>query len=159
MIKLCVKKISDVEVSIFERLVLTDLSWDEIDYFSEVLTWLFDFMAYEVDSEVESYVLFEVFQAYGDTVQMKIIFYTDRHEYIIKAVPPQVGDENGYLGGNVLNRKSHAGEDWIRGNDLFDGDYNYETWLGIMGDIVTYELEQLSEYEPEKAVEFEENIK
>jgi hypothetical protein len=70
--------------------------------------------------------------------------YTNQFKYhIIASDRP---DDEGYLGCQVSARKSRAGEDWIRGNDLPDGDFNEDTWRKILYSIINYELEILSKY-------------
>uniref|UniRef100_A0A6M3K5Y7 Uncharacterized protein n=1 Tax=viral metagenome TaxID=1070528 RepID=A0A6M3K5Y7_9ZZZZ len=65
--------------------------------------------------------------------------YTDGHVYSIKATPV-------FLGCTASTRKARPGEDWTRGNDLADGEFNEETWLKILKDIVSYELKSISNY-------------
>lgn len=71
---------------------------------------------------------------------MKIRFFTNTHEYNISARYPSDGDLRGYLGCIATTRKSRAGEDLCRGNDLPDGPYCEKTWKMILGAIVGYEL-------------------
>jgi len=70
--------------------------------------------------------------------------YTNQFKYhIIASDRP---NDEGYLGCQVVARKSRAGEDWIRGNDLPDGEFNKDTWKQILYSIINYELEILSKY-------------
>lgn len=62
-----------------------------------------------------------------------LTLYTETHKYHIRFT------------GEAMNctasvRKPRAGEDWIRGNDLHDGDFCWETFQLILSDIVSYEL-------------------
>jgi hypothetical protein len=87
------------------------------------------------------------------TIRVRI--YTDVHCFAISARPtgylPQAHPRdlcggkqvNSYLGCIASARKPRAGEDHGRGNDLCDGPLNEETWIGILGDIVSYEMVQL----------------
>ena len=54
--------------------------------------------------------------------------------------------DEGYLGCQVNCRKSRAGEDWVRGNDLPDGKFNKATWDSIVKAIIRYEIVELSKY-------------
>jgi len=74
----------------------------------------------------------------------KICFYTEKHQYIIKAVDRTKDD--GYLGCVVQCRKPRPGEDWLRGNDLPDGKFNKATWDLILKAIISYEIVKLSDY-------------
>ena len=58
--------------------------------------------------------------------------YTPTHLYSIVA-------HSGYLGCTFSNRRPNPGEDWTRGNDLADGDFNIKTWNEIISDIVSNE--------------------
>ena len=48
--------------------------------------------------------------------------------------------EGGYLGCIASQRTPRPGETHSRGNDLFDGPFNHDTWTRILADIVSYEL-------------------
>lgn len=78
-------------------------------------------------------------------VHRKLCFYTDNHCYTITAIERPAGKS--YLGCGVLTRKSRAGEDWVRGNDLPDGDFTQQTWTRILNAIICYELEKLSTFQ------------
>lgn len=69
---------------------------------------------------------------------IRIVIYTDVHSFAISCGPGSSGQ--GYLGCIGNTRKPRAGEDWTRGNDLRDGPLSEETWFGILGDIISYEL-------------------
>ena len=60
-------------------------------------------------------------------------FRTVENEYSIIAIPPQGGRQRGYMGGV-------AGVIGGGGRDLFDGPFTLGTWLGIMEDVVAFEL-------------------
>jgi len=68
--------------------------------------------------------------------------YTATNRYSITATFR--GDNNkNYLGCTASSRKSRAGEDWTRGNDLPDGDLSERTWQRILAGIVRYELQTI----------------
>jgi len=75
----------------------------------------------------------------------ELCFYTDENCYFIHALV-RLDDGENYIGCQVNARKTRAGEDWTRGNDLPDGPFNKETWNKIVYAIVNYELVKLTEY-------------
>lgn len=74
----------------------------------------------------------------------EVCIYTHKFKYHIIACDRT--DDDGYLGCQVSARKARAGEDWIRGNDLPDGDFNETTWKKILNAILNYELVILSKF-------------
>ena len=76
-----------------------------------------------------------------------LCFYTQDHQYFINAIERYTDDKKSYLGCQVSARKTRAGEDWIRGNDLPDGEFNKKTWDRIIYAIVSYELVKLSPFQ------------
>ena len=68
----------------------------------------------------------------------RLYLWTSRNRYSISFHP---SDSGGYLGCIAVSRIWRAGEDWNRGNDLADGNFNEGTWRKIISDIVSYELE------------------
>lgn len=50
-----------------------------------------------------------------------------------------------YLGCVGTRRTSYAGETWLRGNDLPDGPFSFETFQQIMQGILAYEWVELAE--------------
>ena len=72
--------------------------------------------------------------------------YTNDHFYAITAVVKAGGGT--YLGCVASARKPRAGEEHTRGNDLPDGEFNYDTWLRIVHAIVGYELVPLKRSNP-----------
>lgn len=80
-----------------------------------------------------------------EEVKRRFCFYTDEHKYFIVAVERSIG--RSYLGCQVSTRKMRAGEDWVRGNDLPDGEFTKKTWDDIIGAIVRYEVVKLSKYQ------------
>jgi len=85
----------------------------------------------------------------GDGVSevRSVCFYTEEHQYIIKAIERFDGDKKSYLGCQVSSRKPRAGEDWTRGNDLPDGPFERKTWDSILNAIVCYEVVKLSQFQ------------
>ena len=70
------------------------------------------------------------------------IFCTDNYTYHLHATPT-------YLGCGAKSRRTRAGEDWHRGNDLPDGPFNRDTWEAIEDACLSYELVKLEPaYEP-----------
>lgn len=65
-------------------------------------------------------------------------FYTHNNQYCITA--KKYSDGHTYLGCTVSSRKSLAGEDWTRGHDMPDGEFNRETWKKIKNAIIQNEL-------------------
>lgn len=65
--------------------------------------------------------------------------YTDINEYRIRAVE-SAHKPNGYLGCTSSARKTRAGETQHRGSDLADGQLDYDTWIRIIMDILSYEM-------------------
>ena len=74
-----------------------------------------------------------------DPVRFRVTFFTEEHRYSISAVP-SVDGYPGYLGCVSTVRKPKVGESWNRGNDLADGPYGFDTWVKILGDIVSNEI-------------------
>jgi len=79
--------------------------------------------------------------------QRTLCFYTEEHQYFINAIERHNGINKSYLGCQVNARKSRAGEDWVRGNDLPDGEFNKKTWDRIIYAIVCYEVVKLSPFQ------------
>lgn len=80
-------------------------------------------------------------------VGVRLCIYTDTNRYAITATDPVPAGaredqpaQSGYLGCIATNRKSRAGEEWHRGNDLADGPLEESTWRTILADIVAYEV-------------------
>ena len=70
-----------------------------------------------------------------------VCFYTDNNCYHITACD---SNDSSYLGCSSSRRKPRAGEDRTRGSDLADGPLTKKTWHKILGDIVSYEMVDLS---------------
>ena len=82
-----------------------------------------------------------------EEVKRDFCFYTKDHQYFITSIERKDGDKHDYLGCQVSARKARAGEDWIRGNDLPDGEFNKKTWDRIIYAIVSYEMVKLSNFQ------------
>lgn len=83
----------------------------------------------------------------NEETQRSLCFYTEEHVYYINAIDRFHATKGSYLGCQVNSRKSRPGEDWIRGNDLPDGEFNKKTWDRIIYAIVSYELVKLSPFQ------------
>lgn len=81
--------------------------------------------------------------------QAEFWFYTDTNEYKIYAVEESNSTE-GYLGGSFHSRKERPAEDWHRGNDLADGPLTEETWLRILRDVLSCELQDITSKDQDK---------
>jgi len=92
---------------------------------------------------------FQEINGQGDDkkVTRNFCFYTEEYQYFITAIERFDEDKDNYLGCQVSARKSRAGEDWLRGNDLPDGPFTKKTWDRIIYSIVSYELVKLSEFQ------------
>lgn len=84
-----------------------------------------------------------------DSFTKEFIFYTDEYKYKVYAVDRK---DKGYLGCQVSARKSRAGEDWTRGNDLPDGPFSVKTWYMILNAIINYELVELSKFQKPESI-------
>lgn len=80
--------------------------------------------------------------------ERKRVIETDEKGKVLVNADVPVND--GYLGCIGQVRKSRAGEDWNRGNDLADGNYSQETWQEIKDDILAYELVKVVRNSPDK---------
>ena len=76
--------------------------------------------------------------------RVSIHFYTDNYLYAIAATDKK-GEEKDYLGCTYGCRKARTGEDWARGGDLPDGEFNKETWEKIKNSIIKNELVKIEE--------------
>lgn len=74
-----------------------------------------------------------------DREGVKLHLFTERHHYAI-VMEPASGGEKSYLGCVMSNRAPWPGEKHTRGGDLADGEFNDETLLRIMADILSKEL-------------------
>jgi len=101
-------------------------------WFSDLDDWLTNLGKFTAANDIE-YLERDT----PDIIRYRI--YTDNNRYTIMACRPFPG-KKGYLGCIASNRKTRAGEDWHRGNDLADGFYHPDTWHEILADIVSYEL-------------------
>ena len=84
-------------------------------------------------------------KGYGDgdyEIRVEYKLYTNEHVYAISAVEtPDISRT--YLGCIMGRRKSNPGERHTRGRDLSDGKLTDETWMSIMGDIISIEMQEL----------------
>jgi len=99
---------------------------------------------------LQDFVMLQEIQNDENTKTLKSTFYTENHQYFIVGVDKI--NEDGYLGCQVTCRKTRAGEDWFRGNDLPDGKFNKQTWDLILQSIICYEIVILSTHTRPKEV-------
>lgn len=85
----------------------------------------------------------QIFIDKKDTKRHFMYIFTDEHCYSISAYAPTDKNPRGYLGCIATCRKPRVGEWWTRGSDLADGPYSKETFIKIMGDIISYELKTI----------------
>ena len=71
----------------------------------------------------------------------RIFLYTATNRYSIVAKTREGGSN--YLGCIAQSRKARTGEDWVRGNDLPDGNLSWKTWQQILLSILRYELQTI----------------
>jgi len=81
---------------------------------------------------------------YEECFYKELSFYTSEYKYKIYAIDRPEND--GHLSCQVTARKSRAGEDWIRGNELIEGSFTKNTWNKILNSIINYELIELSKF-------------
>lgn len=105
--------------------------------FPGLCEWLKDLSRYR---KLEDWLFVSDYKNTDKEISIGLQFYTKDHCYFLRAVLPRKGYADGYLGCISQTRKSRAGEDWQRGNDLSDGSYSKETWQWIKNDILSYEL-------------------
>lgn len=114
---------------------------------AQLNSWFEEFTPYSNEKEfVKSRFLIRELsepEKYESDTVYKCQFYTRNHEYVILAHLNREGKRN-RLSGGINNRLQRAGEDWVRGNDLADGDFNQETWNKIKNEIMHKEIVKIS---------------
>lgn len=95
------------------------------------------------DQTVENFCLDYGYIFKLDEHTRRFIFFTDKHEYSIRA---KIEPGNTYLGCISKNRTPSPGEFWLRGNDLPDGDMTEDTANKIKQAIIRNECQLLSSY-------------
>lgn len=87
------------------------------------------------------------FRYVSDNPSMWVRFYSDSYVYAISVhSKPDKPIEEWYLGAYVSTRYHRPTEDWVRGNDLPDGDFTESTWRSIVSAFAGYQLLDISEY-------------
>ena len=76
--------------------------------------------------------------------QIDIKLFTKDYYYIISANWKEYTPQ--YLGCIINSRKARAGEDWMRGDDMWDGHFCRETWNKIKDDIISREMKGIAKY-------------
>lgn len=84
-------------------------------------------------TEIETYVC-----------QINFKLFTENNYYVISANWKEYTPN--YLGCIVESRKSRAGENWSRGDDMHDGHFCRETWNKIKDDIIGREMKGVAKY-------------
>lgn len=108
----------------------------------ELNKWLTDLV---FPGKIENFIYeLESHHVPGVEQSLKVCFHTEEHQYFITGIDRTIDD--GYLSCQVNCRKTRAGEDWIRGNDLPDGKFNKATWDRILRAVINYELVKLSRF-------------
>lgn len=102
---------------------------------SKFYSWLREISPY---GQMEKHVLFDYRDKGEEVINAKI--YTKNHVYSISAHL-----DGGYLGCIARTTFHRPGEDWVRGNDLPDGDFSQETWNSIKTAIIKYELQEIND--------------
>lgn len=83
----------------------------------------------------------------GGDPSMSVRFYSDSYVYSVSVhSKPDKPIEEWYLGAYVSTRCHRPTEDWVRGNDLPDGDFTRYTWRSIVSAFAGYQLLDISEY-------------
>jgi len=118
----CDKKTSEKLLNVRDQL---------IGYLREIVRW----------DSLEKFVLWREI----DKNKVRAKLFTKDNCYSIVAIGKDRPEKGSYMGCQVSIRKPRAGEDWIRGNDLADGDFSHETWEKIKNDIIAFELVRVSQ--------------
>lgn len=90
---------------------------------------------------VDDYLFF--FQSKSNSERFIVKLFTNEYEYTISAKISSNNKNNGYLGAFASKRKPNVGENWTRGRDLPDGEYNEETFRKISFGIIQNELKKI----------------
>jgi len=117
-----------------------------LDEFSELKDWIKQISRY---CKVEDFIYISDYKK----GKIRIKIFTKDHQYGISAHLARTNQDDSYLGCIANTRKSRAGEDWSRGNDLADGSYSAKTWQEIKDDILAYELVKVVNNSPDKQPE------
>ena len=121
-------------------------SFEDLKDFSELITWLKQIAR---QCGIKNLVFISDCDRKDNVVRLRL--FTKENEYYISArLPSKSNSAGGYLGCIVMTRKSRAGEEWKRGNDLTDGNYSENTWQRIKDDIIAYELVKVVRTSPDK---------
>ena len=82
------------------------------------------------------------FETYFCCIKFKL--FMENYEYCIKAIWREYTPR--YLDCVSDSRKPRAGENWNRGNDMYDGHFCRETWNKIKDDIISHEMKGIAKY-------------
>ena len=100
--------------------------------------WLMEIVGSKTDTISDYVGIKEIGHDENGNEKIKLNIYTDKYTYRITAIDRE--KDEGYLGCGSICRKSRAGEDWFRGNDLPDGKFTKKTWEKIKNSILLNEL-------------------
>ena len=100
-----------------------------------------------INTNIDKYMKIESASGESDcdsyTHKISFCIYTNNYTYIFKCIDNSFND--GYLCCSCESRKTLSGENWLRGNDLIDGDFSLDTWEKIKCHIIKNELVKLGE--------------
>lgn len=114
---------------------------------NDFVLWLDDIGRFsDPDSHLEVISRTQVRSSDGVSEDRMIVrFFTDNNSYKITAIQRASENTGGsYMSCQATARKPRAGEDQARGADLTDGPLSEQTWMRILGDIVSFETVRLS---------------
>jgi len=103
-----------------------DLVVSEVDQIQTVKDWV-----KEIANDIQMRVLINIDTEYG------VMLYTGDRSYFINVYP-----RRNYLGCVMLMRYKLPGEDKVRGDTIYEGTVNRETWDKIVAGILKTEFEK-----------------
>lgn len=107
----------------------------------------------DIENENNVHLKKYILTFYTESGQGKLVLYSHQHKYTINVRKPHPSKkapyDNGYLGVCYDVRMSRTGEDWTRGRDITDGDYNKATMKCVLQGIIKSELDTLALVIPE----------
>ena len=103
---------------------------------------------------IERYILCEYSP---DINNYSFKFFTRDFTYDI-GVKVDKDDNPVHIQADYQSRKPRAGETWLRGNDLVEGEYNQDTWLKLITRIVATEMVRVVKKKPEAERTYQDNI-
>lgn len=107
-----------------------------IDNFPDLFRWLNEILG----DDIEKFVFIDHYQK----DDIKISLFTNNYRYYISVYFDEYLNSL-YMKCDLESLEPEPGEDWLRGRDLSDGDYNIDTWGKIKDDIISHELVKLKD--------------